>query len=57
VGLSVAPELRQDQKNREKSLMAEGQNRRQISKDIKPLGNKRVTPEKADEKDVRAIHK
>ena len=36
VGLSMAPELRQDQKNREKSLMAEGQNKKQIGKNMKP---------------------
>jgi hypothetical protein len=48
--LSVAHELRQDQKNKRKSLMAEGQNKRQISKDMKSLGNKRVKPQKETEK-------
>ena len=42
----MAPELRQDQKNKGISLMAEGQKKGQIGKGMKPIGNKRVKPQK-----------
>jgi hypothetical protein len=49
----VAHELRQDQKNAGKSLMAEGQRGRKIGSGMKTLWNKRVKPQKLTKKMTR----